>query len=81
MKRKTVTFEGILAGLIHFASLLQLHRRPFMELLNHPQQFDWKREFAPSVLPTYLSTASIITAVETLFNNEEQPSGRFDWGK
>ncbi|KAJ3733329.1 hypothetical protein DFJ43DRAFT_995462 [Lentinula guzmanii] len=58
-------------------ALLQLHRRPFMELLNHPQQFDWKREFAPSVLATYLSTASIITAVETLFNNEEQLSGRF----
>ncbi|KAJ3844566.1 hypothetical protein EV361DRAFT_194264 [Lentinula raphanica] len=58
-------------------ALLQLHRRPFMQLLNHPQQFDWSREFAPSFLATYLSTSSIITAVETLFNQEEQLSGRF----
>ncbi|KAJ4481960.1 hypothetical protein J3R30DRAFT_3286103 [Lentinula aciculospora] len=59
------------------AFLLQLHRRPFMEFLNSPEQFDWNREFAPSVLATYLSTSSVIAAVETLFNMEEQLSGRF----
>ncbi|KAJ3862360.1 hypothetical protein EV359DRAFT_45366, partial [Lentinula novae-zelandiae] len=58
-------------------ALLQLHRRPFMELLNNSEQFDWDREFAPSLLATYLSTSSIIWAVETLFNKEEQLSGRF----
>lgn len=58
-------------------ALLQLHRRPFMELLNNSEQFDWDREFAPSLLATYLSTSSIIGAVETLFNKEEQLSGRF----
>ncbi|KAH7870935.1 uncharacterized protein C8R40DRAFT_1055685 [Lentinula edodes] len=58
-------------------ALLQLHRRPFMELLNNSEHFDWDREFAPSLLATYLSTSSIIGAVETLFNKEEQLSGRF----
>ncbi|KAJ4491601.1 hypothetical protein C8J55DRAFT_450236 [Lentinula edodes] len=58
-------------------ALLQLHRRPFMELLNNSEQFDWDREFAPSLLATYLSTSSIVGAVETLFNKEEQLSGRF----
>ncbi|KAF9071212.1 hypothetical protein BDP27DRAFT_1419250 [Rhodocollybia butyracea] len=58
-------------------ALLQLHRRPFMELLSSPEQFDWNNKLAPSVLATYLGCSSIIAAVETLFEKEEQLSGRF----
>ncbi|KAE9405690.1 hypothetical protein BT96DRAFT_988202 [Gymnopus androsaceus JB14] len=58
-------------------ALLQNHRRPFMELMSSPEQFDWNNKFAPSILATYLGCSSIIAAVETLFDKEEQLSGRF----
>ncbi|KAF5330267.1 hypothetical protein D9758_014459 [Tetrapyrgos nigripes] len=58
-------------------ALLQLHRRHFMEAMNSPDFFDLSHQFAPSVLATYLSASSMIAAVETLFEQEEQLSGRF----
>lgn len=48
-----------------------------MELMSSPEQFDWNNKFAPSILATYLGCSSIIAAVETLFDKEEQLSGRF----
>ncbi|KAK7469361.1 hypothetical protein VKT23_003837 [Stygiomarasmius scandens] len=57
-------------------ALLQLHRKHFMEAMNS-SSFDLSHQFAPSVLATYLSCSSIISAVEMLFEREEQLSGRY----
>jgi hypothetical protein len=59
------------------AALLQLHRRFFTEAMSGPETFDLHHQYAPSVLATYLGAASIISAVETLFDQEQQLSVRF----
>ncbi|KDR82363.1 hypothetical protein GALMADRAFT_57068 [Galerina marginata CBS 339.88] len=58
-------------------ALLQLHRRYFTEAMNGPDAFDFSHLFAPSVIATYLGASSLISAVETLFNQEPQLSARF----
>jgi hypothetical protein len=45
--------------------------------MSGPETFDLHHQFAPSVLATYLGAASIISAVETLFDQEQQLSVRF----
>ncbi|KAK1226259.1 hypothetical protein PQX77_010732 [Marasmius sp. AFHP31] len=57
--------------------LLQLHRRYFIQTMSSPVSFELQHNYAPSVLATYLSASSIITAVETLFECEAQLSARF----
>jgi hypothetical protein len=59
------------------AALLQLHRRFFTEAMSGPETFNLQHQYAPSVLATYLGAASIISAVETLFDQEQQLSLRF----
>ncbi|KAF9465748.1 hypothetical protein BDZ94DRAFT_1214127 [Collybia nuda] len=58
-------------------ALLQLHRRFFTEAMNGPEPFDLHHQYAPSVLATYIGAASLISAIETLFDQEEQLSARF----
>ncbi|KAF8904122.1 hypothetical protein CPB84DRAFT_1960943 [Gymnopilus junonius] len=58
-------------------ALLQLHRRYFTEAMNSPNVFDLKHPYAPSVIATYLGASNLISAVETLFNQEAQLSARF----
>ncbi|KAL0581180.1 hypothetical protein V5O48_000870 [Marasmius crinis-equi] len=57
--------------------ILQLHRRYFIQSMSSPVSFELHHSHAPSVLATYLSASSIITAVETLFECEAQLSARF----
>ncbi|KAF8158547.1 hypothetical protein B0H34DRAFT_709315 [Crassisporium funariophilum] len=58
-------------------ALLQLHRRYFTEAMSGPDGFDLSHQFAPSVIATYLGASSLISAVETLFEQEQQLSARF----
>lgn len=60
-----------------FVALLQLHRRLFTEAMSGPETFDLHHQYAPSVLATYLGAASVISAVEALFDQEQQLSVRF----
>jgi hypothetical protein len=39
--------------------------------------FDLNHHYAPSVIATYLSASNLITAVETLYEQEQQLSARF----
>ncbi|KAJ7643980.1 hypothetical protein FB45DRAFT_285047 [Roridomyces roridus] len=57
-------------------ALLQLHRRCFTEALSGTFS-DLHHPYAPSVLATYISTASLIATIETLFDQEPQLSARF----
>ncbi|KAF9267292.1 hypothetical protein L218DRAFT_955171 [Marasmius fiardii PR-910] len=57
--------------------LLQLHRRYFIQTMSSSVAFELHHTYAPSVLATYLGAASIITAVETLYETEAQLSARF----
>ncbi|KAG7088272.1 hypothetical protein E1B28_012286 [Marasmius oreades] len=57
--------------------ILQLHRRYFIQTMSSPVAFELHHTYAPSVLATYLGAASIITAVEMLFETEAQLSARF----
>jgi hypothetical protein len=45
--------------------------------MSGPEPFDLHHEFAPSVLATYLAASSLISAVETLYDQEPQLSARF----
>lgn len=45
--------------------------------MSGPEPFDLHHQYAPSVLATYLGAASVISAVETLFDQEQQLSVRF----
>ncbi|CAA7269113.1 unnamed protein product [Cyclocybe aegerita] len=58
-------------------ALLQLHRRYFTDAMSGPEPFDLTHVYAPSVLATYLSASNLISAVETLFEQEQQLSVRF----
>ncbi|KAF8968960.1 hypothetical protein BDZ97DRAFT_1797210 [Flammula alnicola] len=58
-------------------ALLQLHRRYFTEAMSSPEAFDLHHPYAPSVLATYLGASNLISAVETLFNQEQGLSVRF----
>lgn len=42
-----------------------------------PEGFDLGHHFAPSVIATYLGASNLISAVETLFEQEQQLSARF----
>ncbi|ESK95817.1 hypothetical protein Moror_12429 [Moniliophthora roreri MCA 2997] len=57
--------------------LLQLHRRYFIQTMSSPVSFEMHHSYAPSVVATYLGASSLITAVETLFEKEQQLSCRF----
>ncbi|KAJ7781753.1 hypothetical protein DFH07DRAFT_791344 [Mycena maculata] len=57
-------------------AILQLHRRCFTEALSGTFS-DLHHPYAPSVLATYISTASLIATIETLFDHEPQLSARF----
>ncbi|KIM35921.1 hypothetical protein M413DRAFT_32151 [Hebeloma cylindrosporum] len=70
MQRSLVTMGREIA-------LLQLHRKYFTEAMSGPAAFDLNHPFAPSVLATYLGASNLISAVETLFNQEQQLSVRF----
>lgn len=48
-----------------------------MEALSGSGTFDLGHSYAPSVLATYLGASNIISAVETLFTQEQQLSVRF----
>ncbi|KAJ6621837.1 hypothetical protein B0H10DRAFT_2432116 [Mycena sp. CBHHK59/15] len=59
-------------------AILQLHRRCFTEALSGPAPLtDLHHRYAPSVLATYSSAASLIATVEVLFDREPQLSARF----
>ncbi|KIY45194.1 hypothetical protein FISHEDRAFT_49804 [Fistulina hepatica ATCC 64428] len=58
-------------------ALLQLHRRYFTDAMNGPDAFSLNHRYAPSVLATYMAAASLIAAVESLFDQEDQLSARF----
>ncbi|KAH9480181.1 hypothetical protein JR316_0006779 [Psilocybe cubensis] len=58
-------------------ALLQLHRRYFTEAMNGPESFDLGHPYAPSVIATYLGASNLISAVETLFEQEAQLTARF----
>ncbi|KAJ7600809.1 hypothetical protein C8J56DRAFT_911343 [Mycena floridula] len=58
-------------------ALLQLHRKNFTETMNGPESFTMDHQYAPSVLATYLSVSSLITAIETLYEREQQICVRF----
>ena len=45
--------------------------------MSGPTAFTLAHPYAPSVFATYLSAESLISAVETLFNQEQQLSVRF----
>jgi hypothetical protein len=45
--------------------------------MGSPKGFDLNHHYAPSVIATYLSASNLITAVETLFEQEQQLSARF----
>lgn len=45
--------------------------------MNSAEPFDMNHEYAPSVLATYLSSSSLIAAVELLYEKEQQLSVRF----
>ena len=45
--------------------------------MSGPQTFDLHHRYAPSVLATYLGAASVISAIEILFDQEQQLSVRF----
>ncbi|KIK57141.1 hypothetical protein GYMLUDRAFT_98786 [Collybiopsis luxurians FD-317 M1] len=74
---RSLTMQRALVSMGCDIALLQLHRRHFMQVMSSPEQFDWNDTFAPSVLATYLGCSGLIAAVETLFNKEDQLSGRF----
>jgi len=65
------------ACLNSFLALLQLHRKYFTAAVSGPEPFDLEHRFAPSVLATYLAASSLISAVETLYDHEEQLTARF----
>ena len=69
-KNKMLNITSLLA-------LLQLHRRYFTDAMGSPEGFDLNHDYAPSVIATYLSASNLITAVETLFEQEQQLSARF----
>ena len=58
-------------------ALLQLHRRYFTDAMGSPEGFDLNHHYSPSVIATYLSASNLISAVETLFEQEQQLSVRF----
>jgi hypothetical protein len=62
---------------IALLALLQLHRRYFTDAMGSPEGFDLNHHYAPSVIATYLSASNLITAVEALFDQEQQLSARF----
>ena len=62
---------------ITLLALLQLHRRYFTDAMGSPEGFDLNHHYAPSVIATYLAASNLITAVETLFEQEQQLSARF----
>jgi len=70
MQRGLVTIGRELA-------LLQLHRRYFTDAMGCPEGFDLRHPYAPSVIATYISASNLISAVETLFEQEQQLSARF----
>jgi hypothetical protein len=45
--------------------------------MSSPEAFELTHPYAPSVLATYLGSSNLISAVETLFNQEQQLSVRF----
>jgi len=45
--------------------------------MSGPDAFDLNHAYAPSVLATYLGASSLISAVEALFEQEQQLSVRF----
>ena len=45
--------------------------------MGSPEGFDLNHHYAPSVIATYLSASNLISAVETLFEQEQQLSARF----
>ena len=45
--------------------------------MGSPEGFDLNHHYAPSVIATYLAASNLITAVETLFEQEQQLSARF----
>ncbi|KAK7056963.1 hypothetical protein VNI00_002681 [Paramarasmius palmivorus] len=57
--------------------LLQLHRRFFLQAMSSPVPFEMHQRYAPSVIATHLGASSLITAVEALFEKEQQLSCRF----
>jgi hypothetical protein len=88
MQRALVTTSRDIGSIFHWSTyyrplidlvsaLLQLHRRYFTEAMSGPEPFDLHHEFAPSVLATYLAASSLISAVETLYDQEPQLSARF----
>lgn len=58
-------------------ALLQLHRRYFTYAMNNAEPFEMQHEYAPSVLATYLSASSLISAVDGLFKYQKELSVRF----
>jgi hypothetical protein len=45
--------------------------------MGSPDGFDLSHHYAPSVIATYLSASNLISAVETLFEQEQQLTARF----
>jgi len=70
MQRGLVTMSREIA-------LLQLHRRYFTDAMSCPEAFNLNHHYAPSVIATYLGASNLISAVETLFEQEQQLSARF----
>ncbi|KAF8895147.1 hypothetical protein BD779DRAFT_1608834 [Infundibulicybe gibba] len=77
VNQRFLVMQRALVSIGRDIALLQLHRRCFTEAMSEPDQFDLQHKFAPSVLATYLGASSLISAVETLFNQEPQLSARF----
>ncbi|KAF9473434.1 hypothetical protein BDN70DRAFT_867382 [Pholiota conissans] len=75
--RRFLVMQRGLVTMSREIALLQLHRRYFTEAMSSPEPFDLCHPYASSVLATYLGASSLITAVETLFEREQQLSVRF----